>query len=120
MFVICRREINKGVNFPEIQQQQQLMWSNPKDESVVYHRDKKLLKMLHEYEIFPFAVEEKENLEANEEAKEPSATPMHPEGENYSMISSSIVKLLKEIRYVQKVFEQGNPQTSKTKAKHSY
>ena len=67
----------KGVNFSEIQKLQKECEDHKENQSILFKKDKCLLKMLHECEIFPFPVQEKEDM----------------------------VNLLKEVRYVRQVFQ---------------
>ena len=77
IFIINSRILlSKGVNFSEIQKLQQECDDHKENQSILSKKDKRLLKMLHECEIFPFPVQEK----------------------------VKVVKLLKEIRYVCQVF----------------
>mmetsp|Transcript_13229 Transcript_13229/g.11709 ORF Transcript_13229/g.11709 Transcript_13229/m.11709 type:complete len:120 (+) Transcript_13229:464-823(+) len=73
----ARIVLAKGVNFSEIQKLQKECEDHKENRSILYKKDKRLLKMLHECEIFPFPVQEKEKM----------------------------INLLKEIRYVRQVFE---------------
>ncbi|CAI2387200.1 unnamed protein product [Moneuplotes crassus] len=73
----ARIYISKGVNFAEIRKLQK---ESEKDESsnILVEKEKKLQKMINECEIFPFPVQEKDEL----------------------------INLLKEIKYVRNVFNQ--------------
>jgi len=74
----AKKEIDVGVNFQDIQKHLLNKLGKQDDEDKMSKRDKKLLKMLHESEIFLYTPEEKEPL----------------------------LGLLKEIRYARNVFSQ--------------